>query len=105
MTFPLRFVLFHVCLSLLYSCSEQVHSKQEQFYIDTADSLRLYKDLPYLSKELRANEKAQDFLELNFHDFRKKYNITNTEMKALIEAIHGHISVAKTIDFVNTHTK
>jgi hypothetical protein len=97
-----QFILLATLITLI-GCSEHVPNKHEQLYLNTADSLKLYQDLSYLRKELKANQKAQDFLELDFSDFKKKHNLTNSEMKVLEETMQGHINVAKTIDLVHTH--
>ena len=47
-------------LILVFGCSEHIPDKHEQLYLDTADSLKLYENLPYLKKELI---KKVEFLE------------------------------------------
>ena len=90
---------------LMFGCSEHIPNKHEQLYLDTADSLNLYKDYPYIQKEFKANQMARDFTELNFIDFKEKHEMSNAEMKVLAKIMQGHINIAKTINSVNADAR
>jgi hypothetical protein len=83
---------------LMMGCSEQVPSKSEQAYLDTADSLRAYQSAPYLQKELAANEKARDLLKLDFENFKEKYDWNDDEVEVFTEIILGHVRIAKMME-------
>ena len=77
------------------SCTQRVPSKYEQGYRTTADSLQLYKNVPYIEKELISNEKARDFLKMDFNAFKEKHEMTDIEMDVLCEIMQGHVDIAR----------
>ena len=60
-------------LLMMSSCSEHVPTKNEQLFLDAADSLRIYQTAPYLQLELAGNQKARDLLEMDYEDFKEKH--------------------------------
>jgi hypothetical protein len=99
MKFARRIFLFS--LLMMSSCSEHVPTKNEQLFLDAADSLRIYQTAPYLQRELAGNQKARDLLEMDYDDFKKKHGWNDEEVQAFIEIMYGHISVAKLTDSYN----
>ena len=92
----LNIILFP--LLMMSSCTEHALTKNEQFFRDAADSLRMYQTAPYLQRELAGNQKARDLIEMNYQDFKKKHDWNDEEVKEFIEIMYGHISVAKLAD-------
>lgn len=90
---------------LMSSCSEHIPNKHEQRYLDAIDSLKMYRTAPYLEKELAANEKTRDLLELSYEDFKDKYDWNDEEMDVFSDIIQGHVQVAKLLDRVNNITE
>lgn len=85
----------------LFGCSEHIPNKHEQLYLNTVDSLELYQNAPYLQKEIAGNEKARDLLELDYEDFKEKYDWNDEEMDVFAKVIQGHVSIAKTLESFN----
>ncbi|MFK7783613.1 MAG: hypothetical protein AB8B56_00785 [Crocinitomicaceae bacterium] len=99
----MKFSILALLFSLLMfsSCSEHIPSKNEQAYLDTVDSLRLYQSAPYLQRELAGNEKARDLLKLEYADFKEKHDWNNEEIEVFVDIIQGHINIAKLTDSYN----
>ena len=95
--FPLTLSVF-----LTLGCSEHVPDKHEQLYLDTVDSLKLYQNMPYLTKELVGNEKARDLLELDYIEFKEKHDWNDKEMEVFVDIIQGHVRIAKTLESFNS---
>lgn len=89
-----------IALFLVFSCSEPIPSKHERAYIDTCDSLGLYKNVPYLEKELISNEKASDYLKLDYEAFKEKHEMTDAEMDVLAEIMQGHVDIARMLNSI-----
>ena len=89
---------FLFSLLMMSSCSEHVPTKNEQLFLDAADSLRIYQTAPYLQRELAGNQKARDLLEMDYEDFKEKHEWNDEEVQAFIEIMYGHISVSKLAD-------
>ena len=87
---------------LMSSCSEHIPSKEEQAYINTADSLKHYQNITYLQKQLISNEKARDLMELDYEEFKEKHHWNDEEMDVFYDIIKGHLSIAKMLDSFNT---
>lgn len=83
---------------LLSNCSESIPNEHEQRYLDAVDSLKLYQTTSYLQKEIAANEKTQDLLDLSYYDFKEKYNWNDQEMDVFSDIVQGHVRIAKTLD-------
>ena len=83
---------------LLFGCSERIPNKYEQLYLDTTDSLRLYKDVNYLKKEFESSEKARDYLTLDFEEFKEKHDLTDEEMEILSKIMQGHVDIARLLN-------
>lgn len=77
------------------SCTQSVPSKYEQTYLNTSDSLQLYKNVSYIEKELISKEKARDFLKIDFDAFKEKHEMTDLEMEVLCEVMQGHVDIAR----------
>lgn len=102
MKFTAKMLSIILGLMLMFSCSEHIPDKHEQLYLDTADSLKLYENLPYLKKELIKNEKARDVLELDYIEFKEKHDWNDEEMQVFADIIQGHVSIAKTLSSFNS---
>lgn len=83
---------------LILSCSEPIPNEHEQRYLDAVDSLKLYQTTSYLQKEIAANPKTQDLLDLSYADFKEKYNWNDEEMDVFSDIVQGHVSIAKTLE-------
>lgn len=94
----LRFSL--ITLLIFFSCSEHIPSEHEQAYLDTADSLSLYENVPYMEKELISNEKARDYLKLDYEEFKEKHEMTDAEMDVLSEIMQGHVDIARMLNSI-----
>lgn len=94
----IRIIFPLIALFLFFSCSEHIPSKHEQAYLDTSDSLALYKNVPYLEKELISNEKASDYLKLDYDAFKEKHAMTDAEMDVLAEIMQGHVDIARMLN-------
>jgi len=93
-----RLLLLATGLMLITGCSEHVPDKHEQLYLDTADSLRAYQSTSYLQKELAANEKARDLLEMEYEDFKAKHDWNDEEVEVFSDIILGHVRIAKVME-------
>lgn len=89
-------------LGMSASCSEHIPTKSEQFYLDAADSLKLYHNFTYLKKQLASSEKTRDLLKMDYVDFKQKHNWNDDEMEVFANVIQGHVSIAKTINEKNS---
>lgn len=95
----LKTVLSSIGLMLIIlSCADPIPNEHEQRYLDAVDSLKLYQTTSYLQKEIIANEKTQDLLNLSYHDFKEKYNWNDEEMDVFSDIVQGHVRIAKTLD-------
>lgn len=86
---------------MLSNCSEHIPSKNEQLYLDAADSLRLYKDVPYMKKEIAGHETTRDLLKMDYEDFKEKHDWNDEEIEVFVDIIQGHVSIAKLTDSYN----
>lgn len=92
-------ILFNL---LILSCAEHVPSKNEQLYLDAADSLKRYQNVPYIQKEIASHETTSDLLKLDYEDFKEKHDWKNEEVEVFAEIIQGHVSIAKTLEAFNS---
>lgn len=102
MKFTVSLLTIVLSLLLVQGCSEHVPDKHEQLYLDTVDSLKLYQNMPYLTKELAGNEKARDLLELDYIEFKEKHDWNDKEMEVFADIIQGHVNIAKTLSSFNS---
>lgn len=104
MKYLIKFFSVSLLIVLMSSCSEYIPSQEEQAYINTADSLQHYQNIPYLQKQLISNEKARDLMKLDYEEFKEKHHWNDEEMDVFYDIIKGHLSIAKMLDSFNTRT-
>jgi hypothetical protein len=102
MKFSIYFLSLLLCSFLVLACSDHIPNEHEQYYLDTADSLSLYKDVTYMKKQLEVNEKARDYMSIGFDEFKEKYDMIDDEMNVLSDLMQGHVDLARMLNSMNS---
>jgi len=85
---------------LILGCSESRPNKQEQRYLDTADSLKRYADLPDVKAQLDTSEMIKDIVELSFDEFKNKYDVDDNGVDVFSLSVLTTIEIAKTFQSI-----
>ena len=88
------------CTIVILSCSVNTPNKHEQLYTDTADSLKLYKDLSFVQSQMDSVVVMKDYLSLTFEEFKKKHNADDLTIDAMSTSLQTTMDIAKTFQLI-----
>lgn len=88
----------------MLSCSEHIPDQHEQLYLDTADSLKLYKDFSIIQSQLDTNEMVSDYLVLTFDEFKEKHDVDSESLDVLSKSLQTTIEISKTLQSIEDNT-
>ena len=105
--------LFLILGSVLFSCSNDSQSedesddnaKYEQLFNSTSDSLKKYEEAEIFNDFGQADSILDDFIDLNYKSFKKKYSMTSVEMYQISQAMSTTLAIAKASIAIEKNTQ